>query len=228
MPTPQRTMSMRAAGSASVAAELAACTITPGCSARIVVRPAGEGGELRAQEAGVVLVGGREVGEDAGQPQAGASATAAAVRRGLVGVAGAEAAHAGVELDVHAGLRRRARCARAAIVRAVASRQQATSAPRAQGDVELLGRQRAEHEQRPLDAGGAQLGGLGGGRDRQPGGAGGLRGARGRHRAVPVAVGLDDRAQRRGRRGGREPRAVALDRGDVDAGQRAQQFESSR
>jgi hypothetical protein len=91
----------------------------------------------------------------------------------------------------------------------------------AQGDVELLGRERAEHEQRPLDAGGAQLGGLRGGRDRQPPGAGGLRGARGWHRAVPVAVGLDDRAQRRGRRGGRQPRAVALDRGDVDAGQRA-------
>ena len=52
--------------------------------------------------------------------------------------------------------------------------------------------------------------------------AAGERGARGRHRAVAVAVGLDDRAQPRARRElAPQARDVALDRREVHAGDRA-------
>ena len=71
---------------------------------------------------------------------------------------------------------------------------------RLERDVELRGRQRAQHEQRPVEARGTQLARLLGGRDRQPRRAAGQRGARGGDGAVAVPVGLDDRAQRRRRR----------------------------
>ncbi len=92
------------------------------------------------------------------------------------------------------------------------SRHATTSASRLERDVELGGRQRAHDQQRPLDPRRAQLGRLARRRHRQPRRAAALRRARGGHRAVAVAVGLDHRAQRRQRRDGGQPRAVALDR----------------
>ena len=58
----------------------------------------------------------------------------------------------------------------------------------------------------------------------KPGGAAGERGAGALHRAVAVAVGLDDRAERcPGVQLCAQARAVARDRGDVDAGLRSAQ-----
>ena len=93
---------------------------------------------------------------------------------------------------------------------------------RGERDLELLGRQRAHHEHRPLDPGLAQPARLLGRRDREPARAAGLRRARGGDHPVPVAVGLDHGAQRRGAGHRREPRRVALDRAQIDPGQRPQ------
>ena len=99
---------------------------------------------------------------------------------------------------------------------------------RRQRGVELLGAQRAEDEQRRVDAGGAQLRGLVGGRHREPSGAAGQRRVGGRRRPVAVAVGLDHRAQL-GAAAQLAAQAgdVALDRGDVDPGQRPQRAHCS-
>ena len=129
--------------------------------------------------------------------------------RRFVGVACAEPPHAGVELHVHAGVRRE----RGDEV--LAPRDDV--GPRVERDRELGRRQRAHHEQRAVETGGPQLGRLAGRGDGEPRRSAGLRRARGDDRAVPVPVGLDDRAQRRQRR---EAPAVALDRAGIDAGQR--------
>ena len=67
---------------------------------------------------------------------------------------------------------------RAATASTNASRQADDVGARPQRGVELLGAQRAEHQQRRLDAGGAQRRRLVGGRHRQPRGAAGQRRAR--------------------------------------------------
>ena len=89
-------------------------------------------------------------------------------------------------------------------------------------DVELVRGERAHHQDAGHRGSAARSSAASaGGRDREPGRAAGERGARALDRAVAVAVGLDDRAQLRpspssaARRG-----AVALDRADVDAGER--------
>ena len=178
--------------------------------------PAAEGRELLVDERLVVLVGGGEVRHQAHEPVAGRLGDPG----GLVGVARAEPPHPGVELDVHAG--------------AGAELGDERLAP---GDDvgagghchrELLVRQRAHHQHRAVDARAAQLGGLGRRRHREPGGAAPLRRACGRHGPVPVAVGLDDRAQARRRDRGGQPRAVALDRARVDAGERPEHVRPRR
>ena len=73
-----------------------------------------------------------------------------------------------------------------------------------------------------MKPGRAQLLGLGRRRHAEPRGAGLERGARRRHRAVPVAVGLDDGAVHgAGRQVAHQPADVVADRLEVDLGQRA-------
>ena len=181
------------------------------------VRPGREARELLGHERRVV-VGGREVGHQ--RPRAAARAPRRRRRPASAsrGVARAEPPHAGVELDVHAACRPRRSAASAATN---ASRQATTSASRRERDRQLLGATArpgpaAARRRPPPRSAAASLGG----RHRQPARPAALRGARGGDRPVPVAVGLDDRAQRAPapRRG--QPRAVALDRAHVDPGQR--------
>ena len=123
----------------------------------------------------------------------GAAATAAATRVGLVGVARAEPAHAGVELDVHAR-------------RAPRRGQRGDEALAPGDDVGAGARARRRAPRRvsaPITSSGAvdrrpraARAASRGGRDGQPRRAAGQRRARGGRGAVPVAVGLDDRAQR--------------------------------
>ncbi len=69
----------------------------------------------------------------------------------------------------------------------------------------------------------AQLSRLLGSRDGEAASARGQRRPRGRYRSVPVAVALDDRAQTRlADQSPLQQCDVALDRSQVDAGQRAQ------
>ena len=178
--------------------------------------PRPERRELGVDERLVVLVGGGEVRHQPHEAVAGGLGDA----RGLLRVARAQPPHAGVELDVHARPGAELGDERLPPGHDVGARRGR--------DRELGIRQRAHHQQRPRDPAGAQLRGLAGGRHRQPRRPAGVRGAGGGHCAVPVAVGLDDRAQPRGRDRRGQPRAVALDRARVDPGQRPQHLRPRR
>ena len=175
--------------------------------------PCGEARELLVHERVAAVVGGREVRHRAGEAHAGRACGQLGHGGRLGGVARAEAAHPGVELDVHGAAPAR----RDGRDEALVPRDDVGA--RRERDVELRRRQRAHDEDRDLvDARRPQRRGLVRGDDGQPARAAGERRARRRHRAVAVAVGLDDRAQRRaGRELAAQARDVALDRGDVDA-----------
>ena len=150
--------------------------------------------------------------------RAGRGGAAAAPSRRLGGVARAEPAHAGVELDVHA------RALRAGMRRQRGAR---TLAPGHHVGARAPARPSSSSaDSAPITSSGPSMpaarssGRLVRRGHREPGRAPGLRRARRRHGAVPVAVGLDHRAQRRGRGDARERGAVALDRGQVDPGER--------
>ena len=130
------------------------------------------------------------------------AAAASRHARRLLAVARAQAPHPGVELDVHAPASAR----RHRVDERLAPRDDVGA--RGQRGVELLGAQRAEDEQRPVDAVRAQLRGLVRGGHREPGGAAGQRRAGGGQRPVPVAVGLDHRAQLGAARSSRRRRAT--------------------
>ena len=156
----------------------------------------GERRQLHGQELRVV-VGGREMGHRAGQPQPVPARVGDPVgdRQRFGGRARAEPAHPRVELDVYArpagsavGDQDRRRTARPRR-RPRRRRQAPPAAPRALSA--------------PSTSSGASIPssrsctGLAGGRDRQHRRAAGQRRTTGRRGAVAVAVGLDDRAQPR-------------------------------
>ena len=172
-------------------------------------RPGAEALELLGEECVAGLVGGGEVGHETGQ--------ALARRRGdgvgLRGIARAEPAHAGVQLDVHA---RRAVAQHLAQPRLAPGDDVRT---RGERDVELLAGQRAHDQHARLDARLAQLRGLVRARDGQPRRAAVERRPRHRDGAVAVPVGLDHRAQRgAAAQLAGQPLAVVPDGGQVDPG----------
>ena len=183
MAMPQRTRSKCAAGSRSVAALLAACTSRTGRAVGCG-RPRLEARELLAEEASprssAVAKCVQAASSSARRRQGGDD------RVGLLGVARAEAAHAGVELDVHA---RRAPEATSARARAFQAPMSAPASRRSQllvvtrpapgAPVVATRRSRA-----PRRRG-----------HREPRRAAGQRGLRARP-APAVAVGLDHRTQR--------------------------------
>ena len=151
--------------------------------------------ELLGEQRVVAIVGRGEVGH-----QTHGVGTAREPKRPIA-VLGAEAPHPGVELHVHARRRLGDLVRPGHHVRARVDR-----------DAQVVARERAHDEHRHAHV--AQLARLGGGGDRQPARAPGERSLR--HPSVPVAVRLDYCAQRLG-----EPGAVALDRAEVDACERA-------
>ena len=185
--------------------------------------PCGEALELLAEEVVAELVGGGEVGHRGHQLDARLRGGRLRHARGLLRVTRPQPSHPGVELDVHAPAPARGH------------RGDELLAPRddvgarRQCAVELLGAQRTEDEQRRVDAVRAQLRGLVGRRHRQPRGAAGQGGVGRGRRAVAVAIGLDHRAQRgAAAQLATQTDDVALDRGDVDPGQRPQRAHCSR
>ncbi len=162
--------------------------------------------ELLGHERGIV-VGGGEMGHRPCQPFARGGGDP----RCLFGIARAEPAHPGVQLDVDASVPRQAR--------------DEVLAPgdhvgvRLERDRELVAGERAHDQQPAFEPRGAELRGLAGGRHRQPGRTAAPCGPGSLDRTVAVAVRLHHRAQRR-QRG--QPCAVALDRTGVDARLRPQ------
>ena len=186
-------MSKWARGSRKTAALLAAWTVTSGNSAP-PPRHLGEARELLVEELRLRFVRGGEVGPDPGQLEVGVLGAGAGEGDHRLGVAVAEPAHAAVVLDVDAR--------RPALGTGAGRRQRAELLVpdrdlRAGGErrVEVLLGQRAHRQQRHVREAAADLGGLGPGRDREPGRAAGERGGRAGVGAVAVAVGLDHRAE---------------------------------
>jgi hypothetical protein len=140
-------------------------------------------------------------------------------RERLLARLGAEAAHAAVELHVDPG---------GPAGRGRASRGQGEELPRPGDDIgaglerdrELVRRQCAHHEDPSRYTAVAQRRRLIRGRNREPGGAAGERRVRARQCAVPVAVRLDDRAERRVHEARPEEPAVSLDRTQVHSRER--------
>ncbi len=121
-----------------------------------------EARELLLHERAVVGLRGGEMGHRAGEREAGRVRDTLGELRRERAVPRAQAAHPAVELDVHP--------ARAERVQPVQELLAPGDHVRARGDhaLELVSRQRAHHEDRRVDAGVAQLAGLGRRRDRQP------------------------------------------------------------
>ena len=164
----------------------------------------------------VGLVGHRQVGRDPFQPQRRVRLHLLGQGHGVVGV-GADAMHAGVELQVDGDLRsagfgRRRRGVDA--VRGVEHRPQPVR--------DHLGhrgrRWLRQHQDRRVDAGVAELDPLPDQRHAQPCRAGVERGAGHGHRAVAVAVGLDHRPHVGRGHDGAEPADVVADGGQVHLG----------
>ena len=172
---PQRTRSKWAAGSRRVAALLAAWTMTPGCAVTQSPGEVLEAPELGVEEA-VVATGSSAVAKCViapGELESRRGGHGIGDPQRLLRVARAEPPHAGVELHVHP--------------RGTAGRDQLGDEGLVPGDDvgvgrqrdrQLLGRQRAHHEQARIDALRAQVGGLLRGGHGQPGGAAGQRRAR--------------------------------------------------
>ena len=207
MAMPQRTRSKCDAGSLSVAALFAACRGSQGgpCGLRRQLR---EALELLPEKRRVGLIGRREMGPEADELHTVVPGGRLDERSDVAGVALPEPAHPGVELDVHP--RRPPQGCRA---RATA---RGTLAPhshvgvRGQGEVELVRGERAHREQprarqalraAPPPRRPSPLRATRSARDRR---------ARAFDRAVPIAVRLDDRTQRRALRETRARGVVQL------------------
>ena len=210
---PQRTMPKRAAGSRSVAAELAAWTRTPDGAPRRLPPTARRRASCSCRNAGSSLVGGGEVGHRAGEPQRRQRAASVATRERLGRVARCRAAPS----RSPASRARRVAPSAAAREPRAARRTPRARRPRRRGRpprrASSSSRQRAHHQQRRVDAARAQLCASAAVATASQLAPPRQRGARGRHRAVPVAVGLDDRAQPRGAgRRGQRARSCARSR----------------
>ena len=185
-----------------------------------------EGGELCARELLVRLAGAGEVGAQAGEAQAGHAAQLCGDRRRLLRAA-ADARHAGVDLQVHVdGAPRRRRGARQVASHGGVPAQRREPGRRDRG--RLLGQRQAEQQDRRLDAGLAQFHPLVDGGHAERADAGLQGGARHRHGAVAVRVGLDRQADprrrprvaARGAQVGGHRRQVGAQAGQVDGGAR--------
>ena len=225
---PQRTRSKCAAGSRSIAALLAACSEQRRDGARAAARPRPR--SARAARRRTRRRARRRWRSASSRPPARAVGRRGGRRRRASPRSGSrvpEAAHAGVELDVHA--RRAAggdqRLTSSSRPRPTTSAS-ASSATRSSSALE-----RTEHEDAARRCrAGAQLARLAA-PWRPPATSRRRRSAAARPAtvAVAVAVGLDDRAER-GAFGALalQPRDVALDRGEVDPRQRPQRAHCSR
>ena len=214
-------MSNCARGVRSVAALLAAWTITPGWRAASA-RAHGVNSSSCALEEAVVraLVGGREMRHQASQLRPPVARSPPAQRRASrsIRIARPEPAHPGVQLDVH----RPPPAARDGVARNC-SLQTTTSASAASACASSVRRQRAHHEHPHLaQAGLAQLARLARRRHRQP-----ARAARRAPRARSAPRRARSRRPSRPRTAravaqlGAQARAVALDRRQVHARLRA-------
>ena len=210
MAMPVRTMSKWAAGSRMVAALLAQWAMRREGPRLELGRQGREALELKAEEGGIVFVGGGEVAHEARQGGPGPLGQG----RRLV-LTYAQTAHAGVELDVHAQVvpQRLAE---------VGLRPDPDIGVRPAARAVLGPGQRAEDEDGRRQGGLAQLLGLGHGGHAQPRSARLQRGAGHRHGPVTVAVGLDHGAERAaGRQQRREIGDVVAHGREVDRRQGA-------
>ena len=196
MAMPQRTMSKCDAGSRSVAALLAACTTSSGWRRLQLPRERGEALELRREVVVAGLVGGREVGHQAGQLERGRRRRPPrpprAPRRGRrcrAGPSRCRASRARAAAPLPARRARRSRPTKpsrqattsASAASASAQRPRGVSAPITRIRASIPWRRRSPASRR--------------GRHRQPGRAALQRGLAPTTRAVAVAVRLHDRAQ---------------------------------
>ena len=220
MATPQRAMSKCERRSRKTAALLAAWASD---GRELGLDRGGDGleaAELLVEEGGVGFVGGREVGPDAGQLEAGIGVAGAGQRQHRLRIGVAEPAHAAVVLDVDAG--------RPALGAGAVGEQAAeVLAPDrdlgagGEDDVDVLGGQRPHRQQGDVLEAAADLFGLDRGRHRQPRGAAGQGRVGAAVGAVAVAVGLDHRAELGPVAQLRlQPGAVCSDRLEVDPGDR--------
>jgi hypothetical protein len=131
------------------------------------------------------------MGHQPRQAKAGRRVDGLGHRRRLRGVARAQPAQARIELDVHA---HRSGGPPGELSHEGGTPRDHVRACR-QGDRQLLRRDRAQDQQRPVDAPRAQAERLVGGGHSEPLGAAPLCRERRRNGAVPVAVGLDHGAQ---------------------------------
>ena len=184
-------MSKWVAGSRTVPALLAACTVTPGARRRIAAANGAKASRCASMNARSPSAVAKWVIAPARTQRRPGLQDPVGDGQRRIEVARAEPAHPGVELDVHPD-GRRGGPPQAATNSGV---QATTSAPaaRAIGSSSALSA--------PITSTGAsiparsQLGGLERGGHRQARGAGGQRRPRDRHRAVAGRVGLDHRAQ---------------------------------
>ncbi len=173
--------------------------------------------ELLAEERVVVLVGGGEVGPHARQLDPLVDVSRVGEPDHGERLARAEAAHAGVVLDVHPGPEAEHPGALGELLEELRAPDRELRS-RLQGDVELRAGEGAHDEDRDLLADPlAQLERLRRRRDREPGRAAAKSGVGALEHAVAVSVRLDDRTEL-GPLGeaGRDGRAVALDRPEID------------
>ena len=141
-------------------------------------------------------------------------------------IAVAEPAHAAVVLDVDPGRAAMSAGARGDEVEETASPGGHLGA-RLECRVQLLWRQRSHRQQGDVGEATPDPLGLDGGRHRQPRCAAGQGGLGAGDVAVPVAVGLDHRAELRLAQLGLEPRAVVPHRAEIDPGNRPRPAHSS-
>ncbi len=187
-------MSKWVAGSRRVAALLAAWTVQPGAISLTASATGRKAASCSAEEVVAQLVGGGEVGPDAGQLEPLVVAAGAGQLDQRVRVALPEPAHAAVELDVDPGHPAEiGRHPRAELPEALAPDRDL--GVRCEGDAELVLGEGAHHQDRRVGEVQPELLGLGRGGDREPGGpAAQRRGGAGRG-AVAVAVRLDHGAE---------------------------------
>ena len=174
--------------------------------------------QLFAEERVAAFVGGREVSPQPGQLQALVGGNRGAELGDHFGVALAEPAHAGVVLDVDSRPNaQRSRSLGDVCAKALAPDRDLGAG--AEGELELLGRERTHGEDGDVGQRRAQSLGLGRGGHRENRGPARERRAGAGHGTVTVAVGLDDGAQLRAAgQLARQAGAVAFHRAQVDRG----------
>ena len=175
-----------------------------------------EAPHLLGGEVVVGLVGHRQVGPEAAQRQPRGGLHGRGQIHGHIGVR-PHPVHAGVDLHVHGG-GRPAEPGGPSRGLHPPGRVQGGRKAQGQGLVHVGRGGLGQQQHGRADAGLPQLGPLLHQRHRQPLGAARQRGARDRHRAVAVAVGLDHRAQPGGRRGAGQHGGVVPYGGEVHLG----------